>query len=309
MNLADHLDKLKAFKVIAESRTMREAADRLNVTQPSLTKLIQTLEASAGAPLLVRGRNGVTPTEAGKILAAYAASTLKELADVEQKLSNPSDRMSGHLRIGAYASLAEYLWPDFIPAIKKKAPALRLSVLTSEAIAHSRALESGEIDILVEAEPRIQGDLISWSLYEDRFNFHMNVAQKWTPETIGSLPLIYSPNAFDRENKKIAQHLEEKGYTFKERIELDSFMAVLAFARKGIGLAVLPNRLAEAGLREGQLFVASLKNFPAKGFGAHTFAATILENRKDDPRLQFLLKSLRQWYRKEPGPEFHYSCL
>jgi DNA-binding transcriptional LysR family regulator len=299
LNLKDHLDKLKAFKVIVDSGTMREAAKRLNVSQPSLTKLVHTLEDATGIELLSRGRHGVLPTDAGRQILLYATSILKDLEDLEQKLSNPTEQMAGHLRIGAYASLAEYLWPDFIRTFRKTAPALRLSLHTSEVIGHQQALERGEIDLLIDAEPRLAGDVVSWNLYEDRFNFYMSGSSSGTlaPETIESLSLIYSPNAIDCDNKKISQHLEENGYFFKERLELDSFMAVLAFAKKGLGLAVLPNRLAEASVKAGHLKPVSLKKFSAKGFGLHHFAVTIREHRKDDPRIRFLIRSLRDWFK------------
>ncbi|HWU43628.1 MAG TPA: substrate-binding domain-containing protein, partial [Bdellovibrio sp.] len=206
----------------------------------------------------------------------------------------------GHLRIGAYASLAEYLWPDFIPELKKIAPGLRISIYTSDPDKHLRSLENENIDMIVDAEPRISDKLISWSLYSDRFNFfsraHMDHVQ--TFETLKSLPLIYSPNAYDSDGKKINQHLEEKGFFFREHIELDSFMAVLAFAKKGIGLAVLPNRLAEASLEDRKIHSVNLQGFSSKGFGSHEFAATILDSRKDDPRLRFLIQFLKKWFKK-----------
>jgi DNA-binding transcriptional LysR family regulator len=300
VKLEDHLDKLRAFKVIAEARTMHEAAKKLHLTQPALTKTIQNLEAALGKNLLSRGRHGVQPTEAGKILLDFATATLKNLEDLEYRIAHPSEQLAGHIRIGAFASLAEYLWPNFIPAFRKEAPALRLSVFTSDPIDHVRSLEREDIDILVDAEPRLSDQLISWDLYSDRFNFYMrgHTVKSLNPETIGDLPLIYSPGAYDQDGKKIAQHLEENGYFFKERIELDSFMAVLAFAKKGLGLAVLPNRLAEVSVTASQIHSVQLKGFAAKGFGTHNFSATILEKRKDDPRLRFLIQTLKRWFKE-----------
>jgi DNA-binding transcriptional LysR family regulator len=298
MNLEDHLDKLRAFKIILESGNMRQAAKKLNVTQPSLTRLVQTLESATCVSLLYRGRLGVTPTESGKLLLAYTNSILKSLDDLEEKIKNPTDELAGHLRICGHASQAEYLWPDFISAFKKKAPALRLSIHTSEMFHHQKALEVGEIDILVDTEARITGDLISWKLYEDRFNFYMPKSniKEWTPETIDSLTLIYCPTAIDGDNKKITQHLEEKGYFFKEKIELDSFTSVIAFAKKGLGLAVLPQRLAENSIKSRLFQRTTLVNFSHKGFGVHHFTATIHESRKDDPRIRFLVRSLKDWF-------------
>jgi DNA-binding transcriptional LysR family regulator len=301
MKLEDHLDKLKAFVVIVQSGTLREASEKLNVTQPSLTRLVQSLEAAAGVKLLSRGRSGVLPTTEGSLLIAYASSVLRGLEDLEQTLANPLDKLAGHIRIGAYASLAEYLWPDFICDFKNKAPALRISIFTTETGSHQQALDEGEIDVLIDSEPRVSGDLISWNLYEDRFNFYMSSgkAPDLDIDDICAQPLIFSPAAFDRDNRKILDHLEANGYFFKERIELDSFMAVLAFAKKGLGLAVLPSRLAEASVKLKQIEPVALKKSPASGFGTHHFAATVLESRKNDPRIRFLIRSLKESTRQK----------
>ena len=285
--------------MIASVSTMREAALKLNVTQPSLTRLVQTLEEALGEVLLVRSRNGVQPTEAGRLLLEYSRDTLRRLEDFEQRVRNPVDELAGHLRIGSYATLAEYLWPEFIVATKKSAPTLRLSIRTAEVMSDQRALETGEIDVLVDAEPRLTGDFTSWKLYEDRFNFYAKKKpeETITPESLGSTTLIYSPLAFDEHNKKIDQHLEEQGYRFKDKIQLDSFTSVLAFCRRGLGIAVLPQRLAADAVAANAIAPVSLRKFSHRGFGTHSLTATIKSTREDDPRVRYLIKSLRQWFR------------
>lgn len=294
MGLSDHLDKLRAFRAIAETGKLSEAAARVNLSQPSLSRLVQTLEDAVGRPLLHRSRQGVAPTEAGKLLLAFAKTTLKGLEDLEEKLRHPGVERAGVLRVGSYESLAEYLWPDFVLKFRKAAPELKLSLRTNGD--HPRALEDGELDILVDAEPRVRGDFTSWTLYEDRFGFHGasgKVPSSLTPEDAPAMTLIFSPVAFDGENKGILRHLEEKGYFFGEKVELDSFTAVRTFARTGLGLAVLPQRLAEDSNRK-DLAPVALKGFPAKGFGSHSICATIRSSRTDDPRLRLLVKALRE---------------
>jgi DNA-binding transcriptional LysR family regulator len=299
MELTDHLDKLKAFKVIAECGTMREAALKLNVTQPSLTRLVQTLEISAGLALLVRGRSGVAPTEAGQLLLAFAKETLKNLEDLEERLHSPADRLSGHLRVGSFESLTEYLWPEFMAAFRKTTPQLKISIRTHHPATHFKALAEGQLDLIVDAEPRVVGDLTSWTLYEDRFQFYTGTRQQevLTPETLKEMTLITCPAAYDRDGKGILQHLEEAGYFLKERIELDSFTSVMAFCQSGLGIAALPQRLAARALKGKEIFPVKLKGFPEKGFGAHSIAATIRAERSDDPRVRFLIKSLKAWFR------------
>lgn len=204
---------------------------------------------------------------------------------------------AGLLRIGSYESLAEYLWPEFIVFFKRTEPDLKLLIRTSSSMVHQKAFESGSLDVLVDAEPRSLGDVTSWVLYEDRFNFYAlpgKVPQTLGPGSIGSLTLIFSPSAFDRENKSIQQHLEEEGSFFKEKMELDSFNAVRTFGEAGIGLVALPRRLAEKSLKSHRLSPVALRGFSSKGFGAHSICASTLSSGSDDNRIRLLVKALRE---------------
>jgi LysR family hydrogen peroxide-inducible transcriptional activator len=240
----------------------------------------------------------VVVTEAGRLLLKYTHSVLKDLEDFEQQIKNPSEQLAGHLRIGAYATLAEYLWPKLLPELRKAAVHLKISIRTRELVSHQQALDRGEIDMLIDAEPRISGSFVSWKLYEDRFNFYLPrvTSGSLSPDSAKLLPLIYCPSAFDSENKTILQHLEERGYQFSEKIELDSFSTVLAFTKAGLGLGVLPQRLVEYPLKAKALHTTCLRGFSTTGFGSHHFTATIKEERKDDPRIRFVIRFLKKWF-------------
>ena len=301
MSIVDHLDKLRSFKVIADAGTLREAATRLNLSQPSLTRLIQTLEGASNQSLFHRSRSGVELSESGKVLYDFSVLILKNLEDTEERMRAPQTDMSGHLQVGSYESLAEYLWPEFLPLLKKAHPHLKVTIRTSDEFVNQRALEAGQLDLLVDAEPRWIGDFTSWVLYEDRFNFYGkkgSVDLNLDPKTIGDLPLVYCPNAFDHENKKILQHLEEQGYFFKEKIELDSFTSVATFAEKGAGLGVMPQRLAASRSDAKKLSHVTMGGFSAKGFGSHSIYATVRSSSADDKRLRALIKLLREWFKK-----------
>lgn len=300
MRLSDHLDKIAAFVTIAESGKLNEASRRLHLSQPSLTRLIQTLEDACATQLFHRSRQGVTLTPAGILLLNYSKSTLAALHNLEERLKNPQLESSGHLLIGSYESLAEYLWPEFIAAFKKAVPELKITIRTSNSSSHQAALDKGELDVLVDAEPRLVGDFTSWRLYDDTFCFYGapgKIPSSLDPSSIGTIPLIFCPTAFDRENRTILQLLEERGYFFNEKMELDSFPTVKAFAQSGMGLAVLPRRLAESFALPRQLAKINMKGLSAIGMGPHSIYATVRSNRTDDPRIKLLLKELRKWFK------------
>lgn len=258
--------------------------------------MIQTLEEAAGSPLFSRSRTGVQVTESGRLLLAFARASLRNLEDLEEKLRHPADRLAGHLRIGTYESLAQYLWPEFLTAFRKATPQTRVSIVTESARDPSRSLTEGLIDALVDAEPRVFGDFTSWELYEDRFKFYARPGQLKTAKNPTEMTLIYSPRAFDRDGKGIERHLEEQGIGIKERMLLDSFTSAQAFALAGLGIAVLPTRLAEDSVRGKKLVEVAVKGFAPKGFGAHGIALTVANARVDDPKIRNLLKALRAWF-------------
>lgn len=297
MNLSEHLDKLKPFVAIAEAGTIHEAAKRLNITQPALSRMLQILEVACGSELFVRSRQGVRLTAAGEELLNYANLTLKELENLKAKLRAPANKMAGHIRIGTYESLAEYLWPDFLCHMQSENPDLEISLKTSTEVKLIDLLARGEIDILVDAEPRVTGDFISWSLYKDKFNFYIKRGEifELNPTSSKDLTLIYVPQAVDSDNRSPRYHLEKNGYGFSKKISLDSFTTAQSFCEKGIGLAILPTKLQASDSSRTSL--VKLEGFPARGFGEHTICATIRTNHEHTPRISEFIKNLKKWFK------------
>jgi len=299
MSLSNHLDKLRPFVAIAEAGTIHEAAKRLHITQPALSRMIRILEDACGAELFVRSRQGVSLTSAGDEMLSYAKLTLKELDNLEAKLRSPANRLAGHIRIGTYESLAEYLWPSFLRHMQSENPDLAISLKTSSEVKMLDLLERGEIDILADAEPRVTGDFISWPLYKDKFNFFVKTGEVAELDPISSkdLTLIYVPQAVDSENRSPLYHLEKAGYAFSKKMALDSFTTAQSFCAKGIGLAILPIRLQAADGRNDRTHMVKLAGFSTRGFGEHTICATIRASHANTPRIAEFIKNLKKWFK------------
>lgn len=296
MRISQHLDKLRPFVTVADAGTIHEAAKRLHITQPALSRMMMILEECCGYELFVRSRQGVRLTEAGSEMLAYAKLALRELENLEARLKMPKNPMAGHIRIGTYESLAEYLWPDFLLRMQSDNPDLAISIKTSSQISHLQMLARGEIDILVDAEPRLTGDFISWPLYKDRFNFFYKAGLLFEldPTSSQNMTLIYVPQAIDGDNWSPIYHLETNGYTFSRKMALDSFTTAQSFCAKGIGLAILPSRLQEAN--KSLTSFVKLKSFHSRGFGEHTICATIRSSDESTFRIREFIKALKKWF-------------
>ncbi|KAF1011615.1 MAG: HTH-type transcriptional regulator BenM [Pseudomonas fluorescens] len=108
------LRQLKAFMAIAEEGNLTRAAQRLNMQQPPLTRLLQSLETELGAVLMERLPRGVRPTTAGLALLEEAREILARVEDVADIVRRAARGERGRLAIGFTSSAALH---PFVPSV------------------------------------------------------------------------------------------------------------------------------------------------------------------------------------------------
>lgn len=118
------LKTLKYFVVLAESRSINEAARRLYIAQPSLTKALQQMEQELGRELFFRNRAGIQLTEAGKQILPQARQMV---AWYNEWLSCSEDRMPKSVDIYVHTSLSGFLLPEIILRFRNKYPSLKIN--------------------------------------------------------------------------------------------------------------------------------------------------------------------------------------
>ena len=105
---------LRQLAEIIDLGSLSLAAKSLNVSQPTLSRNIKSLEALIGAPVLQRGRYGVTPTHIGAALAREGRSIRDALRQADLDLGHWKGGLDGRLRIGVGTMLAHSLMPRFL---------------------------------------------------------------------------------------------------------------------------------------------------------------------------------------------------
>lgn len=288
--LADHLDKLVPFTVIARTKSLRRAAETLGIAQPALTRTVRLLEAAVGAALFRRSVQGMELTQEGQVFLRFAESTLNRAADVKEQIRFAGDEAAGVLSIATYESLSIYLWPRLLAELQKTLPHLRIRLKTNVQGNAIDLLASGKFDLIVDAEPRPFPNMTSVTLYSDVFQFFADTQTK----TIEDRPFIYVQAAFDQDDKSIADHLYAAGLRNPSLYELDSFEAAKALAQKGLGIAVLPERVAHDAVKSGTLRKFPVPGFSAGGFGKHRICVTYLASGRGDPRIKAAVRELKR---------------
>ena len=125
------LQQLRALMQVAESGSVTEAARRLLVTQPAVTRQIRALEEELGGMLFDRTTKPLAPTALGKIALEQARHILQLSDDLRALVSSQAGVPTGELRLGVVHSLARHVVPPIVHAVRQHFPAVRLRVSSS----------------------------------------------------------------------------------------------------------------------------------------------------------------------------------
>jgi len=125
------LRQLRTFKAVADLSSFSLAAQKLRLSQPSISYQVKELEETLGLPLLDRLGKRVQLTEAGTILYTYARRTLDILDEAALALEEMRGIKRGHLRVGASTTVGIYILPAALGAFKKLHPGLVCLLYTS----------------------------------------------------------------------------------------------------------------------------------------------------------------------------------
>lgn len=238
--LKDHLGKLEYFCVVVETGSLLKASQKAYVSQPQLSKVIKQLEEDLGAELLIRHSGGVITTPAGDRLYAFARKTIDE-ANQTQLLVNDKVETKGTVHIGTYDSISRYFFPDFIKYLKKLAPSLTVVLSTGRSSSVLKELKKGDLDIaiVVSKGPKARA-LKERVIYTDSFGLYHS--QQIENDFLEHLIMFPESASFDLD-----------ALNFKHILSCDNLETVKSLAEQGLGVGLLPHRVAREGVLQGKL--------------------------------------------------------
>src|SRR5690349_8119657 len=118
--------QLQYAVAVADTLGFHRAAERCNVSQPTLSSQVQKLEEVLGVQLFERDRRRVLVTPAGEAVVGHARKVLVALDDLLLAAGESTDPFAGTLRVGVIPTVAPYLLPWITPPVAERWPKLRL---------------------------------------------------------------------------------------------------------------------------------------------------------------------------------------
>lgn len=157
---------LKNFVEVATSRTMREGAEKLGITQPALSESIKRLESDLNEKLLYRSRSGISMTPGGQKTLLHAKEVFKTLEALgTDSISNNSRLMT----IGCHSLIASYFLPKAFSLIQSENPHYQIQLRHDLSRIIQLEVQQGKIDIGIVVNPLPSPDLIIREMAKDEF--------------------------------------------------------------------------------------------------------------------------------------------
>ncbi|MFG2717964.1 LysR family transcriptional regulator [Streptomyces sp. NPDC048416] len=255
--------QLLYFVAVAETRHFTRAAERVHVSQPSLSQQIKALENELGAELFSRARGNIALTDAGDALLPLARRILADADTARIEVQELAQLRRGRVRLGATPSLCTGLLPDVLRAFHDRHPGIQL--LIEEGGSHDlvRELARGALDLALIVLPLPAGSpaLTTIELLQEDLVVVSSTAEA-APGShscvriadLRDAPLVMFRHGYDLRELTVAACRAE-GFEPAFTVEGGEMDAVLGFVRAGLGLAVVPSMVAA---RAGDLRVTPL---------------------------------------------------
>ncbi len=241
---------LTFFLEIAQQGNLTHAANRLGVSQPSLTLAMQRLETSVGTNLFIRSRQGVKLTKAGDRLLLDARGLMSQWADLRQQTLDTMNEITGRFLIGCHPSVARYSLPLFMPQVLREHKELELGLVHDLSRNITQRVLNLEIDLGIVVNPAPHPDLIMKPLATD-------VVTLWKSKGLTSHDiLVCEPSLM--QTQKLKARLQRAGFHFRRVVESTSLEVIASLTDGGLGLGILPTRVAQAASSD----LSRVKNAP-----------------------------------------------
>jgi len=239
------LRHLRYFLAVAEESHFRRAAERLHVSQPTLSLQVQQLEKELGTPLFERTGRRVRLTQAGEVYRGHARRALANLEEAQIALDELEGLLRGRLAVGVVQTVNAYLIPSVVAGFAARHPGVRLRVEELSAEGIEEGLADGRLDLGVSFVEADGGDLEAEPLFEEELVLIVPEGHRWAGRRsvraadLAGEPLALLPEGFC--TRRLAEEcFRTAGVRPAVAVEMNSVEALVAVVRSGGPATVLP---------------------------------------------------------------------
>ena len=241
------LRHLLYFKTVAEQLHFRNAALKLFISQPPLSRQIKELEEELGVKLFTRSNKRVTLTDAGKYFKEEVEAIFARLEESKSIVKQIHLSESGELKIGYISSVYQSYLAEVLKSMRNVFPYIKTSLYEVPTRTQVKALEQGTLDVGILRTPVHSQELKVQTLFFDPFVVVIPAADMQFA-TQDELAIYLKSNPFIFFNKEFAPNYNDKLLEICERMgfkpnithEANNIHSILQLIEAGLGVSILP---------------------------------------------------------------------
>ena len=242
------LSQIKSFVAVARHGKFSQAAIELNLTQPTISHAIATLEDDLGVQLLFRSKKGVTLTPAGESILVHCDRLLQSMENIQQAANRFKSLDVGKVNVSAFRGAAAQLLPKIRADFRTKYPQIEIKITEEKDCPQvEQMVYEGKADIGFTILPTTK-DLDTIEVLRDSYILLLppNINLSLKPDTpvswqqLLSLPIISYPNQ-NTCFKQIQNYFATQGHSFKPAEQVRESDTIVNLVAAGSGAAILPN--------------------------------------------------------------------
>ena len=248
---------LRYFVELVREKSFTRASEKLFVTQPTISKMIRSMEEELGQPLLNREGHSFTLTDSGQVLFARGQLILAQMQQLEAELADLQSLQHGRLALGI-PPMVGHVYADLIRAYRSRYPKVELSIVEYGGRRIEQAVLEGELDLAITMLPTKEEGVLS-ALELDCYPIQVVLPDlpRWracAEIRLGDLkeePFLLYTQAFTL-SERLEQACQQAGFTPQVAARSSQWDFLTAMVRSGMGVAFLPEpicrRLTPDGL-------------------------------------------------------------
>lgn len=256
----NNFELYKIFYVTAECGSITEAARRLYLTQPSVTKHIKKLEEAMGCALFVRSKRGVTLTSEGRALLRHIEPACRLILSAEKEMRSLQSLQSGTVAIASTElSFKSYVLPA-AERFMQRYPGVKLRFSNALNAQMIEMLLIGSLDIAILHAPFTLPEELETAPIEEMDEYLVCGRQfeeisrrENTLADLHALPFVSMPEGSSTK-EYLRQCFAGAGLEFDPDIELTTVELTVQAVESGLGIGILPARIAIPRIEAGTIF-------------------------------------------------------
>ncbi len=247
------LAHLEAFYWVARLGNFHAAAERLAVTQPTVSVRLRTLEHAVGATLIERSAQGSRLTPQGVTMFDYVERIMALTSDLEEQLQ-PGRRLRGRLRFGVSDGFALVCLADFMKAVRQAHPELEVAVRVGNSRVLAARVLRQELDLAILSPSQATARLVTEPLGLQEIAWvaspELGLGSPVAPKDLLRQQVFTDP-APSHLFAVLNDWFAEVGVQPPRLVQCDSVAVIATLVAAGAGISLLPVCLVEAGLAVG----------------------------------------------------------